>query len=130
MSVVTLAVTYQATSPYRTIRRGHQYCSVGAPYCQFLGYLYSWDKVKRAVYNYKQYRMIGLHSCQPLLGVNLSPEFVNLHFPYAGWLGSFVSLLVAAAFLSPTNTCGSGRKKQCCAKYACVTSNLTSNKTS
>ena len=24
------------------------------------------------------------HSCQPLSGVNLSPEFVNLHFPYAG----------------------------------------------
>ena len=30
-----------------------------------------------------------IHSCQPLLGVNLSPEFVNLYFPYAGrglWL--------------------------------------------
>ena len=26
-----------------------------------------------------------IHSCQPLLGVNLSPEFVNLYFPYAGW---------------------------------------------
>ena len=25
-----------------------------------------------------------LHSCQPLLGVNLSPEFVNLYFPYTG----------------------------------------------
>ena len=25
------------------------------------------------------------HSCQPLLGVNLSPEFVNLYFLYAGW---------------------------------------------
>ena len=25
-----------------------------------------------------------IHSCQPLLGVNLSPEFVNLYFPYAG----------------------------------------------
>ena len=24
------------------------------------------------------------YSCQPLLGVNLSPEFVNLYFPYAG----------------------------------------------
>ena len=24
------------------------------------------------------------HSCQPLLRVNLSPEFVNLYFPYAG----------------------------------------------
>ena len=23
------------------------------------------------------------HRCQPLLGVNLSPEFVNLYFPYA-----------------------------------------------
>ena len=26
-----------------------------------------------------------LHGCQPLLGVNLSPEFVNLYFPYVGW---------------------------------------------
>ena len=26
-----------------------------------------------------------LHICQPHLGVNLSPEFVNLYFPYAGW---------------------------------------------
>ena len=26
-----------------------------------------------------------LHSCQPLLGINLSPEFVNLYFCYAGW---------------------------------------------
>ena len=25
-----------------------------------------------------------IHSCQPLLGVNLSPEFVNLYLPYAG----------------------------------------------
>ena len=25
-----------------------------------------------------------MHGCQPLLGVNLSPEFVNLYFPYAG----------------------------------------------
>ena len=24
-------------------------------------------------------------SCQPLSGLNLSPEFVNLRFPYAGW---------------------------------------------
>ena len=24
------------------------------------------------------------HSCQSLLGVNISPEFVNLYFPYAG----------------------------------------------
>ena len=26
-----------------------------------------------------------IHSCQPLLGVNLSPESVNLYFPYADW---------------------------------------------
>ena len=26
----------------------------------------------------------AMHSCPPLLGVNLSPEFVNLYFPYAG----------------------------------------------
>ena len=25
-----------------------------------------------------------MRSCQPLLGVNLSPEFVNPYFPYAG----------------------------------------------
>ena len=25
------------------------------------------------------------HSCQPLSGVNLSSESVNLYFPYAGW---------------------------------------------
>ena len=25
------------------------------------------------------------HNCQPLLGVNLRPELVNLYFPYAGW---------------------------------------------
>ena len=70
------------------------------------------------------------HSCQPLLGVNLSPEFVNLYFPYKCRPGSFVSLLVAAAFLIPTDMCGSGRKKQCCAKYACMPSNLTSSKIS
>ena len=28
--------------------------------------------------------VVLVHSCQPLLGVNLSPEFVNLYFPYAG----------------------------------------------
>ena len=26
-----------------------------------------------------------VRSCQPLLGVNISPEFVNLYYPYAGW---------------------------------------------
>ena len=29
------------------------------------------------------YYIYHTHSCQPLLGVNLSPEFVNLYFPYA-----------------------------------------------
>ena len=29
-------------------------------------------------------RTCNNHSCQPFLVVNLSPEFVNLHFPYAG----------------------------------------------
>ena len=38
-----------------------------------------------------------MHSSQPLLGVNLSPEFANLYFPDAGW-GSFVFLLAAEAF--------------------------------
>ena len=28
---------------------------------------------------------VHMHNCQPLLGVNLSLEFVNLYFPYAGW---------------------------------------------
>ena len=31
-----------------------------------------------------QCSVMFLHSCQPLLGVNLSPEFANLYFPYAG----------------------------------------------
>ena len=53
------------------------------------------------------------HSCQPLLGINLSPEFVNLYFPYAG--RDYYFLLVAAAFWIQTGTCDSGRKKQCCA---------------
>ena len=43
---------------------------------------------------------------------------------------SFVFSLVAVAFWIPTSTCGSGRKKQCCAKYTCTTSNHTSNKIS
>ena len=38
----------------------------------------------------------------PMLGVNLSPEFVNLYFPYAGWgpsfFLSFFFLLAVAAF--------------------------------
>ena len=29
--------------------------------------------------------MCAFHRCQPLLGLNLSPAFVNLYFPYAGW---------------------------------------------
>ena len=41
------------------------------------------------------------HGCQPLLGVNLSPVFVNLCFPYAGQ-GLLFFLLVAAAFWIPT----------------------------
>ena len=32
-----------------------------------------------------QRTMVRLHSCQPLLRVNLSGKFVNLYFPYAGW---------------------------------------------
>ena len=69
------------------------------------------------------------HSCQPILGVNLNPEFVNLSFPYADRGLSFFSL-AAAAFWIPTGTCGSGRKKQCCAKYTCAASDLTSSKIS
>ena len=36
-------------------------------------------------------------ACQPLLVVNLSPEFVNLYFPYAD-MGLLFFLRVAAAF--------------------------------
>ena len=32
-----------------------------------------------------QWQVVKVHSCQPLLGVNLSPESVDLYFPYAGW---------------------------------------------
>ena len=52
----------------------------------------------------------GMHSCQPLLGINFGPEFVNLCFPSAGW-GLLFFLLVAAAFWIASGTCGSGRKK-------------------
>ena len=34
---------------------------------------------------------IIIHSCQPLLGVNLSPQFVNLYFPYAGGVFCFLA---------------------------------------
>ena len=70
------------------------------------------------------------HSCQLLLGVNLNPDFVNLYFHYAGQVFCFFAGRVAVAFLIPANMCDSGRKKQCCAKYACMPSNLTSNKIS
>ena len=33
---------------------------------------------------FTHHAMCHPHSCQPLLGVNLSPEFANLYFPYAG----------------------------------------------
>ena len=33
---------------------------------------------------YRTLKVHVAHSCQPLLGVNLSPVFVNLYFPYAG----------------------------------------------
>ena len=48
------------------------------------------------------------HRCQPLLGVNLSPEFVNLYFPYVGWALLFFSL-VAVAFWIPPGTRGCGK---------------------
>ena len=37
----------------------------------------------------QQSEQVELHSCQPLSGVNLSPELVNLYFPYAGWVFCF-----------------------------------------
>ena len=42
---------------------------------------------------YSQQGSTAMHSWQPLLGVNLSPEFVNLYFPYAG---RFVVVVVFA----------------------------------
>ena len=59
--------------------------------------IFCWKKVRRMHHkqkNDKTGRARGLgrktrqesreHSCPPLLGVKLRPEFVNLHFPYAG----------------------------------------------
>ena len=69
-----------------------------------------------------------IHSCQPLLGVNLSLVCEPV-FPLCR-LGYFVFSLVPGAFWIPIGTCGSGRKKQCCAKYACTTSDLTSDEIS
>ena len=68
------------------------------------------------------------HSCQPLLGVNLSLVFMNLYFPYAG--RGLLFFAGGSSILNSNGMCGSGRKKQCCAKYTCTTSNLTSNKIS
>ena len=62
-------------------------------------------------------------SCQPLLGVNLSPEFVNLYFPYAGW--GLLYFCWWQRHFEFRLAHGSGRKKQCCAKCTCMTSNLT-----
>ena len=56
-----------------------------------------------------------LHSCQPLLGVNLSPEYVNLRFPYAGQ--GLLFFAGGNSILNSNSMCGSRRKKQCCAKY-------------
>ena len=83
---------------------------------------------REIILNNKMIRVADLHSCQPLWGENLNPEFVNL-FPLCR-LGSFVFLLVAAAFSIPTGRCVSGRKKQCCAKYTHATSNLISDEIS
>ena len=68
------------------------------------------------------------HSCQPLLRVNLSPVFVNPYFPYAGQ--GLLFFAGGSSILNSTGMCGSGRKKQCCAKYTCMTSNLTSSEIS
>ena len=61
-----------------------------------------------------------LHSCQPLLGVNYSPEFVNLYFPYAGQVVVVFFVVFFAGGSSILNS-----NQQCCAKYTCT---LTSNK--
>ena len=67
------------------------------PSCQF-----DYQHYKETLCNTKQIQyclknLCMCHSCQPLLRVNLSPEFVNLYFPYAGW-GLFFFSPVAAAF--------------------------------
>ena len=69
-----------------------------------------------------------LHSCQPLLEVNLSPVFVNLYFPYAGQ--GLLFFTGGSSILNSSGMCGSGSKEQCCTKYTCTTSNLTSNEIS
>ena len=46
--------------------------------------LFCWSK-KEAYPKMCMFYTVVYHSCQPMLGVNPSPELVNLHFPYACW---------------------------------------------
>ena len=69
-----------------------------------------------------------LHSCQPLLEVNLSPVFVNLYFPYGGQ--GLLFFTGGSSILNSNGMCGSRRKKQCCAESTSTTSYLTCNKIS
>ena len=73
-------------------------------------------------------RTLRLHSCQPLLGVNLSPVFVNLYFPYAGQGLLFFHWWQKHFEFQPARVAVEGRSNV--AKYACMTSNLTSDKIS
>ena len=43
-----------------------------------------WHRCSLASPMMDKIQQLSMHSCQPLLGVNLSPEFVNLYFPYVG----------------------------------------------
>ena len=86
--------------------------SVMTTWSQAANLITSTTKKPSATQNTIQYCLKNLcmcHSCQPLLGVNLSPEFVNLYFPYAVQGLLFFSP-VAAAFWIPSGTCGNGRK--------------------
>ena len=69
-----------------------------------------------------------LHSCQPLLGVHLSPEFVNMYFPYAGWGLLFFRWWQQHFEVQLAYVPMEGRSNV--AKYACMTSNLTSDEIS
>ena len=86
--------------------------SVMTSWSQAANLITSTTKKPSATQNTIQYCLKNLcmcHSCQPLLWVNLSPEFVHLYFPYASWGLLFFSP-VAAAFWIPTGRCGNGRK--------------------
>ena len=69
--------------------------SVMTSWSQAANLITSTTKKPSATQNTIQYCLKNLcmcHSCQPVLRVNLSPEFVNLYFPYASWVFCFFHL--------------------------------------